>query len=91
MKFNKVYFYPISVFLGFLLYFLLFNLNIVNPDYSFGNPQLCVELVEYQLKPLTLLSLIHLVVTKIFIIRDLKISQKFLRKPTTIKLDHFIY
>ena len=50
MKFNKVYFYPISVFLGFLLYFLLFNLNIVNPDYSFGNPQLCVELVEYQLK-----------------------------------------
>ena len=54
MKFNKLYFFPISIFFGLLLYFLMFILNVINPDYSFGNPQLCVELVEYRLNFLDL-------------------------------------
>ena len=32
----------------------MFILNVINPDYSFGNPQLCVELIEYRLNFLDL-------------------------------------
>ena len=54
MKFNKFYFFRISIFFGLVIYFFMFILNVINPDYSFGNPQLCVELVQYRLNLLDL-------------------------------------
>ena len=49
MAINKFYFYLISVFIGMFLYYLLFMTGLVVSDYSFGNPQLCVEIVEYEI------------------------------------------
>ena len=35
--------------MGISLYYLLFMGSFIIPDYSFGNPQLCVDIVEYEL------------------------------------------
>ena len=49
MELNKIYFYPISIIIALFLYSLLFSFGIIIPDYSFGDPRLCVEIVEYEI------------------------------------------
>jgi len=49
MVVNKFYFYPISIFIGISLYYLLFMGSFIIPDYAFGNPQFCVDILEYKL------------------------------------------
>ena len=49
MEFNKIYFFPISIVIALFLYNFLFFLGIIIPDYSFGDPRLCVEIVEYEI------------------------------------------
>jgi len=49
MEVNKIYFYPVSIVVALLLYNFLFSLGFITPDYSFGDPRLCVEIVEYEI------------------------------------------
>ena len=49
MEVNKLYFYPISIVVALFLYNFLFSFGLITPDYSFGDPRLCVEIVEYKI------------------------------------------
>ncbi len=49
MEVNKFYFYPVSVFIALFIYYLLFSSGLITPDYSFGDPRLCIEIIEYQI------------------------------------------
>lgn len=49
MTFKKIIFYPVSILIGLFIYYLLFRLNIINPDYSFGIPENCVDVINYQI------------------------------------------
>jgi len=49
MEINKLYFYPISIVVALFLYNFLFSFGLITPDYSFGDPRLCVEIVEYEI------------------------------------------
>lgn len=46
---RKIYIYPLSIIFGIFLYYILFSSNFITPDYSFGNPQNCVEIVNYSI------------------------------------------
>jgi hypothetical protein len=44
---RKIYIYPLSIIFGIFLYYILFSSNFITPDYSFNNPQNCVEIINY--------------------------------------------
>ena len=46
---RKIYIYPLSIIFGIFLYYILFSSNFITTDYSFGNPQNCVEIVNYSI------------------------------------------